>query len=280
MISGLEAAFNSWQGQASVPIDLRGVTTGGALALLYEAQAIAQSLSIPYVEVRYGEEFGWLKSKLNSTFIETHKESPMVYPSAVKSFSSFAAHSTLRYLSQRGLNMSNLSNDIWDSSTRECVDQYIAENSSYSPLLLSFRFRQQIPSRGDFASGSWRSIFERLRKSHRLLVLGTQVPRGEFEREAVSFAEDSLDLAQQIALMSRSDFPLIGEANGLFSARIWSEIHYLCFKNKDYDQPEMLEEHDGHYRLRVGQNKQLFIRDVPSYSWIEQYLREVADGPR
>jgi|GEM_PF-2008403 len=277
MKSNIEEVVNSWQENGSIPIDLRGVTLGGALAVLYEAYSWAKAQSIPLVEVRFGDKYAWLKSRLNSTFIETGRDSPLVYPSVIESFSRFAAHSTLRYLSQRGEYLSNLSTDIWDVFTVENVDKFLSANLSKSTILLSFRFQQKTPSLGDFDSMLWRPIIDRLANSHKLLVLGTEIPRGEFTGETISFAEDSLDLAQQIELISRDIFPLIGDANGLFTARIWSEIPYLCFKNQDYDNAEMLQEHDGHDRLWIGHSRQKLIRGLASTKIIEKYLQEVAN---
>ena len=273
--SNIEAVVDSWQEKGSIPVDLRGVTLGGALAILYESSSWAKAQSIPFVEVKFGEKFSWLRSKLNSTFIETEKESPLEYPLALNSFSRFAAHSSMRYLAQRGDYLSDLSTDIWDSFTKATVDKFLIGNSSKSQVLLSFRFQQGLPSRGDFSSELWRPIFNRLSANHKLTILGTEVPRGELAGQPVSFAEDTLDLPQQIELVSRPHFPLVGEANGFFSARIWSAIPYLCFKEKEYDQEEMLEEHDGKDRLRIGNSKQSFIRDSPSLKVIEKYLQEV-----
>lgn len=272
-----DRAKRIWVESGVLPVVLSSAGFGGALSLLCEANRISEALEIPEVLVISSSASTWLHALASKFEISRHARWPS-YPWDVNEVNSFHAHSTLRLLRCPELNAFPGENSIWSESVIDDAAIFMDSVVVGKTVLFATKFQEGKRRVGDFPHEQWMPILRQLTQSYKVLVLGSNPTREFFEDLKVVFLADTLSLPAQAQLVSSQTIPLIGDASGFFSAAIWHRGAYLCFKDPNYDEAEMMEEHGGENQLHVGSGAQYLIRNQPTLEVVNEFLRKANHG--
>lgn len=269
----LSRGIEKWVGQGSLSLSLAGANFGGTLALLYEALRLSEVNGIQQIRYFLGKEWSLLDN-LSRKFDRLGVPEWPSYPTHIEGMNSCASHSTLRLAKEASLTAVFEAPSVWSHRVLDEVKRFIDAETQRGAILFATKFSTNDRELGVFNAEKWARVLDRLSASYTVMVLGTVPDRQAFSGLDVVFLADFLTTAAQIELAARDTYPLIGDASGFFSAGIWHNRPYLCFKDPDYDASEMREEHDGVDQLKVASSNQLLIRGFPSDVVVDRFLQE------
>lgn len=272
-----ELVTHEWVDSGLLPVSLSRAGFGGSLSLLYEANRISEALGVPKVSVSASRRQTWLQLLAAKFEFSPDKKWPS-YPSDVYGLEGLQAHSTLRLLSYPGLLSFRDEESIWSDTVIEETALFLNSILGRKTVLFATKFQVGKPKLGDFPQDQWLPILRELTNHYNVLVLGSSPTRKSFGDVGVVFLEDLLSLPAQVELVSNQSLPLIGDASGFFSPAIWHRGAYLCFKDPNYDEVEMRDEHAGGNQLLVGSGTQYLIRKQPTLNAVHDFLSEAYHG--